>query len=81
MSKYGIVSGPYFPVFELKMEIYVVNFRIQSEYRKIRARNNSVFRHISRSVRLPHVIVFVLILKILFVQYYPKNGKVRGSKK
>ena len=25
MSKYGIVSGPYFPVFGLKMEIYVVN--------------------------------------------------------
>ena len=26
-----------------------VNLRIQSEYRKIRTRNNSVFDHISRS--------------------------------
>ena len=37
VSKYEVISGPYFPVF------------IQSEYRKIRTRNNSVFGHISRS--------------------------------
>ena len=35
-SKYGVFSGPYFPVFEL-------NLRIQSEYRKIRNRKNSGF--------------------------------------
>ena len=29
-------SGPYFPVFGLNMEIYFVNFRIQSKYGKIR---------------------------------------------
>ena len=81
MSKYGVVSGPYFPVFGLKTEIYGVNLRIQSEYRKIPTRNNSAFGHFSHSVRLPHVIVFALTLKILFLQYYPKNVKVRGSKK
>ena len=48
-SKYGVISGPYFPVFGLNLEIYFVNIRIQSEYRKIRTRNNSVFGHFSRS--------------------------------
>ena len=49
VSKYGVISGPYFPVFELNMEIYSVNLRIQVEYKKIRTRNNSVFGHFSRS--------------------------------
>ena len=49
MSKYGVISGPYFPVFGLNTEIYFVNFRIQSEYRKIRTINNSIFGHFSRS--------------------------------
>ena len=31
------------------MYIYFVNLRIQSEYRKIRTRKNSVFGHFSRS--------------------------------
>ena len=47
VSKYGAISGLYFPVFRLNMEIYSVNLRIQSEYRKIRTRNNSVFGHFS----------------------------------
>ena len=42
-SKYGVIYGPYFPVFGLNTKIYSVNLRIQSEYRKIQARNNSVF--------------------------------------
>ena len=50
VSKYGVISGPYFPVFGLNTEIYEVNLRIQSKYRKIRPRNNSVFGHFSRSV-------------------------------
>ena len=33
VSKYGVISGLYFPVFGLNTEIYL---RIQSEYRKIR---------------------------------------------
>ena len=49
MSNYGVISGPYFPVFGLNTEIYFVNLRIQSEYRKIQTRNNSVFRHFSCS--------------------------------
>ena len=49
VSKYRVISGWYFPVFGLNAEIYEVNLRIQSEYRKIRARNNSVFWHFSRS--------------------------------
>ena len=50
VSKYVVISGPYFPVFGLKTEIYEVNIRIQSKYRKIRTRNNSVFGHFSRFV-------------------------------
>ena len=34
VSKYGVISGPYFPAFGLNTEIYGVNLRIQSEYRK-----------------------------------------------
>ena len=40
VSKYGVSSGPYFPVFEQNM---------QSENRKIRTRKNSLFGHFSRS--------------------------------
>ena len=52
MSKRGVFSGPYFPIFGLNTEIYRVNLRIQSEYRKIRIRKNSVFGHFSRSDNL-----------------------------
>ena len=48
MSKYGVFSGPYFPVFGLNTKIYGVNLRIQSECRKIRTRKDSVFGHVSR---------------------------------
>ena len=49
VSKFGVFSGPYFPVFGLNAEIYFVNLRIQSKYGKIRTRKNSVFEHVSRS--------------------------------
>ena len=49
VSKYEVISGPYFPAFGLNTEIYSVNFQIQSECRKMRTRNNSVFGHFSRS--------------------------------
>ena len=52
VSKYGVFSGPYFAVFGLNTEINGVNIRIQSEYGKIRTRNNSVFGHFSHSVVL-----------------------------
>ena len=44
-SEYGVFCGPYFSVFGLNTEIYGVNLRIQSEYRKIRTRKNSAFGH------------------------------------
>ena len=49
MSKYGFVSGPYFPAFGLNTESEYVCLRIQSKCQKIRTRNNSVFGHFSRS--------------------------------
>ena len=51
MSKYGVISGPYFPIFGLNTEKYSISLRIQSEYRKIRTRNNSVFGYFLCSVR------------------------------
>ena len=48
--KYRVISGPHFLVFGLNTEIYSVNLCIQSKYRTIRARNNSVFGHFSRSL-------------------------------
>ena len=47
MSKYGAISGPYFAGLELNTEIYGINLCIQSEYLKMRTRNNSVFGHFS----------------------------------
>ena len=49
VTRYGVFSGPYFPVFGLNAEMSV-NLRIQSEYRKTRTRKNSVFWHFSHSV-------------------------------
>ena len=49
MSKYGVISGLYFPVFGLNMEIYSVNLCIQSAYRKIWTRGNFVIGHFLRS--------------------------------
>ena len=62
VSKYGVFSGPYFPAFGLNTEIYGVNFCIQSEYRKIRTRINSVCGHFWRSVCL---MFFWLIASVL----------------
>ena len=49
VSKYGVFSGPYFPVFGLNTGRYL-SLRIQSECGKVRTRKNSVFGHFSRSV-------------------------------
>ena len=50
MSKYGVISGPYFLAFGLNTKRYSVSLRIQSKCGKIRTRNNSVFGHFSHSV-------------------------------
>ena len=73
VSKYRVVSGPYFPVFGLNTEIYGVNLHIQSEYRRIRTRNNSVFRfrHLSLSDR---VITFTLLVTLETVQMLGKKS-------
>ena len=57
VSKYGVISGPYFPVFGLNTEIYSVNLRIQSEHRKIRTRNNSLFGQFSHSVEERKILI------------------------
>ena len=62
VSEYGVYSGPYYPVFGLNTKIYSLNLRIQSEYRKIQTRKNSVFGHFSRSDY--HVICFLEILRM-----------------
>ena len=49
VCKYGVISGSYFPIFGLNTKIYSVNLTIQSKYRKIRTRNNSIYGHFSRS--------------------------------
>ena len=51
VTKYGVISGPYFPAFGLKTERYFVSLRIQSACGEIRTRNNSVFGHLSTSER------------------------------
>ena len=52
VSKCGVFSGLYFPVFGLNTKIYSVNLRIQSKYNKIRTRENSVFGYFSSSASI-----------------------------
>ena len=49
VSKYGVISGLYFPAFGLNTERHFVSLRIHSECGKIRTRNYSVFGHFSLS--------------------------------
>ena len=48
MSKFGVFYGQYFSVFTQNSSIYKENFRIQSEYRKIRTKkapnSNTLFK-------------------------------------
>ena len=46
VSKYGVFSGPYFPVFRLNTDIYRINLRIQSEYMKMHTRKTFTFGYI-----------------------------------
>ena len=52
VSKYGVFSGPYFPVFGLNTERHGVSLRIQSECAKIQTRKNSVLGHFSGNVQV-----------------------------
>ena len=62
--KYGVFSGPYFPVFGLNTERYFVSIRIQSKCGKIRTRKNSVFGHFSGSVRRQKIWSFAAISSV-----------------
>ena len=87
VSKSGVISGPCLPVFGLKTEIYGINIRIQSEYRKIRTRNNSVFGHFSRSESVWFFTTWRLIAKfhthgldmssLVLIYSYSSNRKLR----
>ena len=58
VSKYEVIFGVYFHIFRLNTETYSVNVRIQSEYRKIRTRNNSILGHFSCSVYVYYLQLF-----------------------
>ena len=71
VSKYRVSSGPYFPIFGLNTKIYSVNLPIQSAYRKIETRKNSVFGYFSRSensikhTRKIYFLPWILFLKLM----------------
>ena len=59
VSKYGVFSVPYFPVFGLNTEIFGINLHIQFKCRKIRIRKNSVFGH------TPYITQWLALLNLL----------------
>ena len=76
VSKCGGFSGPYFPAFGLNTEIYSVNLRIESEYRKMQTRKNSVFGHFSRSVILQVWIHLIWIFVEGIEKHFQKHVSV-----
>ena len=64
MSKCGVFSGPYFPVFGLNTEIYGVNLRIQFEYRKIRTK------------KPPYLITFLAVNKYVIALTHITNTEI-----
>ena len=77
VSKYRVFSGLYFPVFGLNTKIYSINIRIQFEYRKIRTRKVSIFRHFSYSATLKNIWQLKPI-SIAQTLQYPQTMKIRG---
>ena len=65
MSKYGVLSGPYFPAFGLNTDRHGVSLRINFECGKVRTRKNSVFGHFSRNVKKRHCDLGLSSLKFL----------------
>ena len=59
MSKYGVSSGPHFPLLGPNTAIYGVNLRIQPKYGKIRTKKN-IFGHFSRSL-IDAVLPFLIL--------------------
>ena len=73
VSTYGAFSGPHFPVLGLNIS---VNLRIQSEYRKMRARKNYVFGHFSRSVTIAARKIFFCLFNIHSVINSSRHGQI-----
>ena len=63
VSKYGVISGPYFPAFGLSTERYSVS-GIQSECGN--TRNNSVFGHV-RHVSITWALPLVRLIQLKFL--------------
>ena len=68
MFTYGGFSGSYFPIFGLNTEIYFVNLRIQSEYRKIQTREN------------PYLNTFLAVLLVLIYEILEALPKLSQQK-
>ena len=73
VSKSGVISGPYFPVFGLNTEIYA-NLRIQCEYRKIRTRNSSIFGNFLRS---DYIIMEITQISSMLLKHCIKFARIQ----
>ena len=78
VSKYGVIYGSYFPVFKLNTDMYRVNLRIQSEYRKTRTRNNlmwTLFTQCKYYAKLFQIRSLLLskLLPLLFLRFFQKR--------
>ena len=60
LSKYGVITGPYFPAFGQNTKRYFVSLRIQSECGKIWTRSNFEFGHFSGSEHLTQFEYWIL---------------------
>ena len=82
VSKYGVISGPYFSAFGVNTERYEVSLRIHSECGKIRTRNNSVFGHLFICVVcewLPDLLPINQVRSLNLIQVTCKTCSIRKS--
>ena len=80
VSKYRVVSGPYFSAFGVNTERYEVSLRIHSECGKIRTRNNSVFGHLFICVVcewLPDLLLINQVRSLNLIQVTCKTCSIR----
>ena len=77
MSKYWVISGPYFPAFGLNTEKYLVSLRIQSECGKIRTRNNSVFGHFHAVINKKNRLTYFMSLVSFFQGVLKETSRMK----
>ena len=77
--KYGVFSGPYFPVFELNTKIYSANLRIQFEFRKVRTRGNCVFGHFFTKCMVSLIYIILCLFFLLFFFWLVNPYMIRVS--